>query len=139
MKVVLDTNILISFLLTHGETISKIIDGWEQQKFTLLVTNEIITEIKQVIERFVVSKLIKEETALAFLDRLEKESLIVLSLTTLTISPDKKDNRYLECAKDGKADYLISGDKKHLLKFGKFGKTKIISPAQFIQVLQNLD
>ena len=135
MKVVLDANILISFLLTHSETISKIIDGWERQKFTILATSEIITEVRQVVERFVAAKLIKESEALALLDRLEEESLIVPSLSTLTISPDNKDNRYLECAKDGNADYLVTGDKKHLLRFGKFEKTKIISPAQFVQVL----
>ena len=139
MKVVLDANILISFLLTHSETISKIIDGWERQKFTILATYEIITEVKQVIERFVAAKLIKENEALALMDRLEGESLIVPSLSTLTVSPDKKDNRYLECAKDGNADYLVTGAKKPLLRFGKFGKTKIISPTQFVRVLQNSD
>ena len=57
MKVVLDANILISFLLTHSETISKIIDGLERQKFTILATSEIITEVRQVVERFVAAKL----------------------------------------------------------------------------------
>ena len=133
MKVVLDANILISFLLTHGETISKIVDGWEQQKFTILTTSEILTEVRQVVERFVAAKLIEVKTALALLDELENDSLIVPGLTTLNISPDKKDNRYLECAKDGKADYLVTGDKKHLLALKSINKTKIISAKEFVK------
>ena len=135
MKVVLDANILISFLLTHGETISKIVDGWEQQKFTILTTSEILTEVRQVVERFVAAKLIKEETALALLDEIENDSLIVPGLTTLNISPDKKDNRYLECAIDGEADYLVTGDKRHLLPLKTINKTKIISPKEFTEIL----
>lgn len=137
MRIILDANILISFLLTRGATISKIIDAWEQNKFTLLVTDEILVEVKQVIERFVAAKLIKVKAAQALLNRLEKDCVIIPGLSVVTISPDKKDHRYLECAKDGRADYLVTGDKKHLLALKKFEGTKIISPKEFTNILKN--
>lgn len=136
MKVVLDANVLVSFLLTSGPTISQIIIFWQENKFTLLLTDEIITEIKQVLERFVAARLIKGEAAIALLTRLEKDSQIMRSLSPVTASPDKKDNRYLAAAKDGRADYLVTGDKKHLLSLKQFGQTKIIAPKEFVQILQ---
>lgn len=132
MRVVLDANILVSFLLTSGPTISQIMTFWRQNKFTLLTTDEILTEIKQVLARFVAAKLIKEEAALALLTRLEKDGQLVQSLAQVTASPDKKDNRYLAAAKDGQADYLVTGDKKHLLALKQFGGIKIISPKEFL-------
>lgn len=134
MRVVFDANVLISFLLTRGPTISKIFKSWQDQEFTLLVTDEILLEIKQVLERFVAAKLIQSQAATALLRRLEEESEIITSFSKITISPDKKDNRYLACAKDGKAKYLVTGDKKHLLNLRNFGQTEIISPVEFVEI-----
>ena len=135
MKVIFDANILISFLLTRGETISKILNYWQENKFEVVATDEILIEIKLVLERFVAAKLIIKGSALALLERLEREAEIFPSFSIVTISPNKKDNRYLAAAKDGKADYLVTGDKKHLLSLKQFEQTKIISPSEFIEIL----
>lgn len=137
MRVVLDANIFISFLLTRGGTIASLFDSWEEGKFTLLVTEEIILEITQVIERFVGTGFILPQAGIALLRRLKKNAEVVESLSYLKISPDKKDNRYLACAKDGKADFLVTGDKKHLLFLKKIGQTKILSPQEFLQTLSS--
>lgn len=139
MKVILDANVFISFLLTSGPTISQIFKLWGEKKFTLLVTDEIILEIQQVLERLVVAKLIKKQEATALLRRLKKEAEITTSLSQINISPNKKDNRYLACAKDGKADYLVTGDKKHLLPLKAFAKTKIVTPAEFVEVAKKVE
>jgi len=135
VKVIFDANILISFLLTRGETISKILNYWQENKFEVVATDEILIEIKLVLERFVAAKLIIKGSALALLERLEREAEIFPSFSIVTISPNKKDNRYLAAAKDGKADYLVTGDKKHLLSLKQFEQTKIISPSEFIEIL----
>lgn len=133
MKVVFDANLFVSFLLTRGETIASIFDLWEEEKFTCLVTEEIILEITQVIERFIAKRLISGEDGFALIRRLKKNTKLVVSFSKVNISSDKKDNRYLACALDGKADYLITGDEKHLLSLRKFGQTKIISPKEFLK------
>lgn len=51
MKVILDCNILISFLITPGKTIRKIKYFLENDKFDLIISDEIITEIKNVLDR----------------------------------------------------------------------------------------
>ncbi len=136
MKVVLDANVLISFLLTSGPTISKILKGWKDGKFTLLVSDEILTEIKQIFMRFVVGKLVEVEAAEALIRRIMKDAKVISVISVVTASPDKKDNRYLTCAKDGKAEYLVTGDKKHLLPLKRFGEAKIISPREFVKILE---
>lgn len=136
MKVVVDANILISFLLTKGPTISKIINYWKNKKITILVSEEILLEIRQVLERLVAGELIESGAAEALFRRLKEDAENVVSLSYIDISIDKKDNRYLACAKDGKADYLITGDKKHLLKLKKFEEIKIVSPKEFVDLME---
>lgn len=135
MRVVIDANVLVSFLLTRSPTISQILESWENKKFTLLVTSEILLEIQQVLERFVGGKLISSQDAGALFKRLEQDSEIITTLSRVTISQDKKDNRYLACAKDGQAEYLVTGDRKHLLSIKKFGITEIISPREFLNAI----
>lgn len=136
MRVVLDANVWISFLLTRGETIASIFEAWEKEKFGLLVTEEIILEIEQVVERLSLKGVINYEDAQALVRRLKKNTEPILSFSDINISSDKNDNRYLACALDGEADYLVTGDKKHLLPLKKIGKTQIISPKEFVKAFR---
>lgn len=135
MKVVIDANVFISFLLTRGPTISLILNLWQKKKFIFLVTDEIILEIKQVLERFVAVKLIKKQEAAALMQRIKKDCPVITSLSQVTASPDKKDNRYLACVQDGRADYLVTGD-RHLLRLKNFANTKIVTPTKFVEALK---
>lgn len=135
MRVVLDASVVISFLLTHGQTISKVLENWKIGKFTLFISDEILVELKQTLFRLYEADLISVDEANALLNQIEKDAEFITVSTVVDISIDKKDNRYLACAKDGKADYLVTGDKKHLLPLRKFGKTKIISPKKFVDIL----
>lgn len=136
MKVVLDANIVISFLLTRGETISIIFDAWETEKFIILISNEIMAEFDEVIDRLIKRKMIPPEGAVALVRRLRKDSRKIKVTSKIDLSKDKKDNRYLAAALDGKADYLVSGDTKHLLTLKKIANTRIISPKEFADILQ---
>jgi len=135
MRVVIDANIFVSFLLTGGETISSLVDFWEERKFTLLSSKEILAEIRETTRQFFKKGLIEEKEVGELLWRLENDAEEVVVHSCVSVSPDKKDNRYLACALDGEADYLITGDKKHLLALEKIGKTKIISPKEFKNIL----
>lgn len=138
MKVVIDANVFVSFLLTRGPTISQILKLWQEKKFTLLATDEIILEVQQVLERFVAVKLVKKQEAAALLRRIKKDSFVITSLSQTNILVDKKDNRYLACAQDGQADFLVSGD-KHLLRLKNFANTKIVTPIEFIESSKRQD
>ena len=136
MKVVFDANVFISFLISPGQTIKKVFELWKNKEFILLVNEEIMTEISETLTKSVLRGLFKEKRASALMRRIRKESVFVPTISTVNKSPDKKDNRYLACSKDGKANFLVSGDNKHLLPLKKFEKTKIISPKEFVDLFE---
>lgn len=102
----------------------------------LLFSPELITEIQETIKKPRLKKYFKanalEEMLLTFepfIDLIQVESII-------TVCRDPKDNFLLALAKDGKADYLLTGD-KDLLGLIKFGKTKIKTITVFIDETKN--
>ena len=138
MKVVFDANVFISFLISPGQTITKLFQLWKGKEFVLLVNEEIMTEIGETLTKCIVKGLVDENKASALMRRIREESVFMPTISTVNKSLDKKDNRYLACSKDGRADFLVSGDKKHLLPLKKFEKTKIISPKEFVNILKTV-
>lgn len=138
MRVVLDTNIIVSFLLTGGLTISDIFKLWHKRQFALLISEEILLEVKQILTRFINKNFISPNQAQTLIRRLKKNAELITVTSIVTAVKDKSDNRFLACAMDGKADYLVTGDKKHLLPLDKFGQTKIISPKDLVNIITKL-
>ncbi len=135
MNVVFDCNIIISFLLSRGSVISSIFNSWSQGKFLVLISDEIMQEIEEVVTRFITRRLIQKKEADDFLDFLRSSALLINVESQCKPSKDKKDNRYINCAIDGEADYLVTGDKKHLLNIKKVGKTQIVSSKEFLKLI----
>jgi len=132
IKVVLDTNILISAIVFGGKP-RQVLEAAIKGKIQLLLTEEIIEEMKGVLEgkKFQYPKKISdlifhEMEALAEIVK-PKERLAV-------IKKDPEDNRVLECAVESQADYIVSGD-LHLLEIEEFQGTKILMPGEFLDIL----
>lgn len=136
VRVVFDTNIYISFFLTRGETIASLFSHWENGDFTVLASPSIIEEVKKSFQYPKIRKRLKARDIFNLYLLLENEVEAVYPESKVKLLQDPKDNMYLVCAKDGKADYLVTGDKKHLLPLKKFGKTKITSPKEFVEILK---
>ncbi len=139
MNVIFDANIILSFLLTRGFIISSLFSYWDNNAFTLLVSDSILEEYTLVLERLVEKKLIKKREANNLLRKIIKNSKKITIVSKLDVSPDKKDNRYIECAKDGKANYLVSRDENDLLAIKKYEYTKFISAKELLDLLRNND
>ena len=139
MRAVLDANIVVGFLLTKGHITSSIFEYWEHKTFTLLVSDEIVQEFSDVLDRLIKKDLIRTADAKNLLRKINRNAKKIKIRSKLKVSLDKKDDRYIECAKDGKADYIVSRDKKHLLNLVKFRGTKIITPGEFLEILKNVD
>ncbi len=130
MKLVLDTNVLVSALGWNGneravllETLSEDID--------LLLSEYIITEFLQVLLYDKLSHIPVEKIAL-FVEIIMKTSIIIDTRTKINvIKDDPNDNRVLECAVDGNADLIISGD-KHLLTLEEYKGIRILSARDFL-------
>lgn len=136
MRVVFDANIYVSFILAGGDTLSSLFHAWQEREFEVLISKDIAAEVKEVCDRFLKRGILTEEAVKETIWRLDHDSRRIEVVSLVARSKDVKDNKYLACAKDGEADYLVTGDKKHLLSLKKFGTTRIVSPKEFVELLQ---
>lgn len=136
MRVVTDANIYVSFILAGGDTLSSLFNAWKERKFEVLISEDITEEVKEVCDRFLRRGTLTEDVVQETMWRIRHDSRRIEVVSLVARSKDVKDNKYLACAKDGEADYLVTGDKKHLLSLKKFGTTRIVSPKEFVEMLQ---
>jgi putative PIN family toxin of toxin-antitoxin system len=139
MDVILDANIILAFLLSRGFIVSSIFNYWDNNAFTLLYSDEILEEYILVLDRLEALGKIKKRNANSLLKKITKKGKKINIVSKLNVSPDLKDNRYIECAKDGRANYLVSRDGNDLLAIGRYEYTKIISALELLNVLKSKD
>jgi putative PIN family toxin of toxin-antitoxin system len=130
MKIVLDANIFLSSFFWGGNP-RKVLERAINKTDELFITDEILNEIGEVIRRqkFHAGKNEVEY----FLKSIEEISgKIVTTKRIKKGSRDKTDNKYIECAIAGNADYIISGD-NDLLDLKKFKNIKIITAKDYLE------
>ena len=127
-RIIIDTNNLISALGWEGNSrdlIRKVID----KEYEFIISIKQLEELKKVLDypKFKFS----EEQKRKFLEIIFKIATVIKTKLKLDVCVDEKDNIFLECAVEGKADYLISGD-YDLLRLKKFRNVKIVSVKEFL-------
>lgn len=138
MKVVLDANVYVSSMVNNQGNPKRIMAMWERGDFYVLVSESIIDEVGHVLRypRIVKRHKQDEKAIKRFLKLLASEAVIVEPAAALdVVQEDESDNRYLECAIEGKAQYVVSGD-QHLLKLGEYKGIVIVPPAAFVALLE---
>lgn len=137
MKVVLDTNVVISGLLVPVGPPGKIIDLWADGKIDVVVSPAVITEYMEVFLRpkFAKAGTVEERQQLleGFIN-LANTILVFPDIEIDIINADPSDNRFLECARTGETDCIISGD-SHLLALKEYEEIPIITPGQFLEMI----
>ncbi len=137
MRVVLDANVLVSALISPQGAPGEILAAWEKDRFDLVVSPATLDELGRVLHypRIQQKYNLPAEKLEQFLRLIIGQAIVVNPTKELAvIEADPSDNRYLECAKEGDAAYLVTGD-KHLLDLGEFEGTIILPPAGFLAVL----
>lgn len=132
MRIVLDTNVLISGIFWNG-TPSKILDLWVHDKFQLLTTQPILEEYNNTLNR--VSKGKKENLVNSWMMFIVENGIVVNIRKKFKLSADPDDDKFIDCAVSGNADFIISGD-AHLLDLKSVLNVKIIKPNGFIEFLK---
>lgn len=138
MRVVLDANIYVSALISDKGNPAKIVSRWLNGEFEILLSQAIIDEILRVTTYGRIQRKYAKvrENRLEFVELLTEQSVWVEPLQKLAVVPDdESDNRYLECAEAGGAQYIVTGD-KHLLELGSYQGILIITPAAFVALLE---
>lgn len=141
MKVLFDTNVLISYLLTPNKgTVTTIVEAGFEEKYQLLLPNEVITELKKKIaEKSYLSEKISKSSIQKFINALLTIAEVVSPITEPIpkVGRDFKDDYLLAYAIVGNADYLVTGD-RDLLILKRIHKIKIVSPSKFLSVLKRI-
>ena len=134
MKVVIDTNVFISSFFKQSINPKKIIDLWKTSKLVVCLKKEILEEYLEVLMRL---GLAGEPELYEFIKIFErKENILYFNMVqkiNLEID-DPDDLKFIECAVVAKTSYIISGD-KHLLNLRKYSDIQIISPSEFLAIL----
>ena len=136
--VVIDTNVLISGLFgIKNSPSSQILKAYRNQKIILVNSPLILEEINNVINRERIVKLTKMSISQRkdFIDKLIQRSYVTTgNQLPRQIGRDINDDKFLACAIEAKADYLITGD-KDLLILKEYTGIKIITPRKFLRIL----
>lgn len=137
MKVVLDSNIYLSGLIFPNSKPALILYLAGRDEFEVYCSDFIVGEIRRIlIKKFGYD----ERTTDQFIETFLRFVKIIIPQNNISIIKTKNDdNRILECALSVQADYLVTGDKKHILPLEKIGSTRIINPADFIEIMKEKD
>ena len=115
MRIVLDTNILVSALISREGPPGQLLTEVKRGRLTLVTSSDQIAELRRVLGRPHLSRYFSPTAAEDLIGNLEAVGEVVRDLPDLDASPDPDDNRILAAAVAGRADLVVSGDKKHML------------------------
>ena len=131
MNVVIDTNVLISGIFWSGNYSSQVIDAWKNRKFTLITSEEIIKELVETLRDFKIK--MPEAMIQEWKNMIANNSILIRPLKRIKIvKDDSDDDKFVEVAVEGDADFIVTQD-KHLLKIKDYQGIKIIMPEEFLK------
>lgn len=134
IKVIFDTNVWIGFLI--GKRLSGIKQYLADGRIQIIVTDQLLTEIKDVTSREKLKKYFPQESIDELIELLNIIAIKIEIKPTHYLCRDPKDNFLLDLIAFSKADFLVTGD-KDLLEQNPFKKALIVSPFDFERLIQN--
>ena len=135
LRVVIDTSSLVSYVLIRGERMRQVVAHWRTGTFTVLSSPATRAELAGVLTRPAIRRL--AEAPLGELVRgMERFSEHVPGNLELSgICRDPKDDKFLACAVEGRAHYLVTSD-RDLLDICRYQDVAIVNPGQFLLALE---
>jgi len=136
-RIVLDANIFVSAILSPNGVPAQVLNTWHEGFFELVISSSIIEEIRRVLNYPKLTKFHKKSAKEIdlFLDDLEVLTFFAPEKSSLSISDDPSDDKYINAALEGGAKFLITGD-NDLLKIQEYEGIKIITPREFLIELE---
>ena len=132
---VVDTSSLVSYVLTHGELMRRVVAHWSEGTFVLLSSPATRAELADVLARPKIQRLAVEPLA-EFARGMERFTEHVPGDLNLSgACRDAKDDKFLACAVEGKAHYLVSSD-RDLLDMRRYQDVAVVNPGQFLLALE---
>lgn len=127
MRIVLDTNIFISALLLPHSVPAELVDLWLGGRFDVVTAEAQVEELAKVTRYPKVRERLRPAVAGRLINQLRDRAILLVELPRVDVSPDPFDNYLLAIAQAGRADLLVTGDKRDLLALGSYSGAAIVS------------
>lgn len=140
VRAVLDTNVLVSGLVAQEGASHRILEAWLQSRFTLVTSLYLVDELAHVLAypRIARRLRITPDEVEAILAALVSQAEVTASVLCLPgVTRDPKDDPVVACAREGEADYIVSGD-QDLLALGRYEGIRMATPRGFAEILKSL-
>ena len=132
MIVVLDTNIVASATYWRGKP-AHCLEAWVLGKYDLATSHPILTEYEEIIDRLAARYPTKQPTD--WLGAIKQAGHLYLPLPRPASTADPDDEMFIECAAEARADYVVTGDKGHLLALKQVVGISIVAVADFLSLI----
>lgn len=130
MRAVIDTNVLISAIFWTGSP-KRLLNRVRRREVTFVTSRVLLDELKEILIRADKPFKLTNEEADRVVKAVQNVAQVVETESQVTVCRDEKDNKVLECAVDGGAEWIITGD-AHLLELQSFEEVRIVSVAEFL-------
>lgn len=136
MKAVLDTNVLISAVITSGVSHQVLVKAFEGE-YELLVSADTIQEFRDTLLKYPEKFQISQDEVETEVETIEYYGTFVAPNRDIqAVEDDPDDDKFLEAAVTADADYIVSGD-SHLQDLDTFQGINIVNPQEFIEILED--
>ena len=138
MRVVVDTNVLISALLSGRSPPAQIVTLWREGRFALLTSQEQLDELARVTRYPKIRERLSPALAGRLVNELRDVAELVADLPQVTACADPYDNFLLAMIVAGRADHLVTGDKRDLVSMIRYEGARIITVRDFLAMFGRL-
>jgi putative PIN family toxin of toxin-antitoxin system len=135
MRVILDTNVLLSALIRRDSVPGRVLEAWFDDRFVLITHELQLEELRVVTRRQQIRVLIRPSEAGRLVNQLRANAELVTRLPRTRRSNDPADDFLLALSEAGRADHLVTGDKAGLLRLGNHNDTLILTARAFLDRL----
>src|SRR5271163_4624226 len=132
IRAVLDTNVVVSAVLTPSGPLASVLDLAALRQFRCYLSESILDEYENVLARTHLR--LDQNLVRKSIDRLKRSAIHVVPRKKVRVSSDPADDKFLECAIEARADYVVTGNVRHFP--ARFQDIRIISPRQFLTALK---
>lgn len=137
MRVVLDTSVLVSALISPGGFPDRLYQAWRTGRFELISSPEQMDEFRRVSRYPRLKPFLTPSAAGTMINEIKRLAVIVPKLLLVERSADPADNFILAIAQAGNADFLVARDKGGLLILKRHNATQIVTVQRMIDILEN--
>ena len=135
MRIVLDTNIIVSALIAPRSLLGSVLRHWQEGRFDLISCEEQISELRRVTRYSKIRLLVPAHVAGRAVNDLKESATWLRQLPAVELCRDPNDNYLLSMAQASNADFLVTGDKADLLIMGRHRTTRIVSARAIADML----